>query len=124
MTREKILSVTKDDCIRQTFRCGGKGGQNVNKVETGVRWIHEPSGARAESREHRTQGQNEREAWLRLAKHPAMLYWIEQVTHGRKTEKEIEAEVERELNDPTITKTEVRVNKNQWREVSVEELDG
>jgi protein subunit release factor B len=122
MTREKILSVTKDDCTRQTFRCGGKGGQNVNKVETGVRWIHEPSGARAESREHRTQHQNEKEAWLRLAQHPAMLYWIEQVTHGRKTEKEIEADVERELNDPRLTKLEVKAGKNRWVEVTESDL--
>lgn len=40
--KEKVLlfSVTIKDCEVQTFRSGGKGGQNVNKVESGVRIIH------------------------------------------------------------------------------------
>ncbi len=43
-TREKILTVTIHDCEVQTFRAGGKGGQNQNKVSSGVRVIHHPSG--------------------------------------------------------------------------------
>ena len=122
--KEKVLTVTAKDCVRQTFRSGGKGGQNQNKVESGVRFIHEPSGARGESREHRTQHQNERAAWERMVNSPAFRYWVERVSRGQKTQKEMEAEVEREVNDPTITKTEVRINKNEWREVSPEELQG
>lgn len=64
--KELLFSVTKKDLIRQTFRSGGKGGQNQNKVESGVRFIHEPSGARGEARDSRDQKTNERNAFLRL----------------------------------------------------------
>jgi len=69
MNKLKVLlfSVTKDDCVFQTFRSGGKGGQNQNKVESGVRVIHPPSGAIGESREHRGQLQNKRAAFKRMA---------------------------------------------------------
>lgn len=35
--RKRVLSVTPADCILQTFRSGGPGGQNQNKRDTGVR---------------------------------------------------------------------------------------
>ena len=70
------VTVTAADCRRETFRCGGAGGQNVNKRDTGVRFVHEPSGAVGEGREHRTQQQNERAAWRRLAAHPKLQLWL------------------------------------------------
>ena len=66
MARELLFSITKDDFTIQTFRSGGKGGQNQNKRETGVRIIHNDSGARGESRNHRTQLANKKEAFRRL----------------------------------------------------------
>lgn len=67
MTRTRILSVTIHDCEVQHFRSGGKGGQNQNKRDTGTRVIHRPSGARGESREERSQLQNKRKAFVRMA---------------------------------------------------------
>lgn len=69
------LTVTIRDMEIQTFRSGGKGGQNQNKRDTGVRLIHHPSGARAESREHRTQGENKKAAFRKVASSYQFLVW-------------------------------------------------
>ncbi len=75
MAKKLLFSLTKKDFEIQTFRCGGKGGQNVNKVETGVRIIHEASGARAESCEQRHQHQNKMIAFKRLVESPKFKTW-------------------------------------------------
>ncbi len=73
--RELITSVSIHDCEVQTFRCGGHGGQNVNKRDTGVRVIHHPSGARGESREERSQLANKRAAFKRMAESWPFRQW-------------------------------------------------
>lgn len=73
--KKLLFSLTKKDFIVQTFRSGGKGGQNQNKVESGVRLIHPESGARGESRTHREQGRNKQEAFKRLVNSETFKKW-------------------------------------------------
>lgn len=73
--RRPLFSVTIADCLIQTFRAGGKGGQNQNKTESGVRIIHPPSGARGESREFRSQLENKRAAFRRMGSTAEFQKW-------------------------------------------------
>lgn len=56
------------ECRVDTFRSGGKGGQHQNKVESGVRLTHRPTGLVATSRRHRSQHRNREEALRRLSR--------------------------------------------------------
>ena len=78
--KEPLISVTKKDLRRDTYRCSGNGGQNVNKRDTGVRFTHPPSGAVGQSCDTRSQRQNEKLAFQRMANTNQFKNWIKRMS--------------------------------------------
>ena len=112
MNGEPAFSVTLDDCEVQVFRAGGKGGQKQNKTSSGVRIIHHPSGARGESREERSQLQNKKNAFRRMAETQKFRLWVRRTLfHLPSPEEQVEQDMA-----PKNLKTEL-FTEGSWQEM-------
>ncbi len=75
LREDEPIEIDEKDLRIDTYRSGGKGGQNVNKVETAVRVTHLPSGIVCACQNQRSQLQNKATAMQMLA---AKLFQVEQ----------------------------------------------
>ena len=110
--KELLFSVTKKDLKVDTFRAGGKGGQNQNKRNSGVRIRHPESGAVGESREERNQYQNKKIAFKRLVKNPKFKLWLNRKAKEVIDKKTLEQRVEEMMNEDNL---KIEINENgKW----------
>lgn len=113
--RELVFSVTLADCVVQTFRCSGNGGQNVNTRDTGVRIVHRASRAVGQSCDERSQLQNKRLAFRRMAGSKLFQAWVARQSHEYK---QIEARAakwaQQQVDNPDLLKVEV-FDGRKWR---------
>lgn len=110
----------RSDFRRETFRCGGKGGQKQNKTETGVRITDLVTGMSAEGREHRTQRQNQKAAFERLVSRLVAHYQAEE--RGRHEERFRAAE--RTVRTYNEKRGEVKCELTEFRARYDDVLDG
>jgi len=109
--KEPLLTLTKKDFRIDTFRSGGKGGQNQNKRDTGVRITHIETGISAESREERSQAQNKKIAFKRLCDNPKFKSWLKIESMYAK---EIKQKVDESMNSENL-KIEI-FEEGEWHE--------
>jgi peptide chain release factor 1 len=64
--KKSTIEIKPADLLIEFSRAGGKGGQNVNKVETAVRIVHKPSGLEVRCTAERSQSRNKDKAMMIL----------------------------------------------------------
>lgn len=116
MAKRLLFSVTQNDCRWDYARGSGKGGQKRNKTETAVRCTHLESGAVGQSDDTRSQHQNKRIAFRRMAESNKFKSWHKIETARRLgKQKQIDDNVDQQMK-PWNLKTEVWQDK--WVEIS------
>lgn len=113
MTKELLFSVTAGDCDWQYIRGTGPGGQKRNKTETKVRCVHRESGATGESDLTRSQHENKKIAFRKMAESKEFRIWHKLETARRLGDKlTIEEKVDKAMMETNLI-IEGRVN-DKW----------
>lgn len=116
--RELLFSVTTSNgLVVETFRSGGHGGQNVNKVETGARVKHPASGAVGQSTDERSQYQNKRIALKRMVATSKFQYWVQLQVREIENELSVEDWLEAEMAQTDHFRVEYKDDAGRWVEV-------
>lgn len=119
MPKQPLFSVTARDCEWSYTRGTGNGGQKKNKTSSAVHCTHLPSGAHGYSEASRSQGDNRRDAFEKMANTDKFQQWLKLEFMRRTGEMlAIEQAVEREM---ARVKTEIRID-GRWTEVRPDQL--
>jgi protein subunit release factor A len=115
LVRELLVRVTAKDCRWDYFRGSGKGGQKKNKKDNAVRCTHQASGAVGKSEEGRSQLQNKKKAFVRMAKTKEFNNWVRvEAARASGVLRDIEENVEKAMR-PNNIKIEVK-KEGRWVE--------
>ena len=120
MAKEILFRVTAADCDWEYMRGTGPGGQKRNKTESKVRCTHRDSGAVGESDETRSQHDNKRKAFVKMAESAKFKAWHKLETARRMGEMTTLNETVDNLMNPRYIKIEGKKN-GRW--VPLEECD-
>ena len=114
--RKPLFSITAKDCRWDYYRASGPGGQKKNKTSSAVRCTHEISGAVGKAEEHRSQSQNKKLAFRRMADSDKFRKWVK-VEMSRRMGKEAEIKnlLEKEMR-PINLKLETKGDDKKWTE--------
>lgn len=106
--KERLFSVTASDCEWSYRRGSGAGGQKRNKTSSAVRCVHRPSGAVGNAEDQRSQAQNKKLAFKRMAESKKFQRWL-RIESARQSGElaKIEENVDRAM-DPRNIKEEVK----------------
>jgi protein subunit release factor B len=104
------------DCDLEFFVAGGPGGQHRNKVETGVRLTHRPTGLVVTATERRSQSANREAAYERMAE---KLEILQRPRKPRKTTKP-SATSKRKRVEQKRKDSERKRSRSKWKAGSAE----
>ena len=120
MEKKLLFSVTAKDCDWSYTKGTGAGGQKRNKTSSAVHCRHKPSGAYGYSEASRSQHENKRDAFVKMANTKEFQHWNKMEAMRRMgVIDDINAKVDREML--INTKLEVRVD-GVWTEVKEHQL--
>lgn len=119
MDKRPLFSVTAQDCEWSYTRGTGAGGQKRNKTSSAVHCTHRASRAHGYSESSRSQLDNRRDAFEKMAATKEFQQWI-RLEYMRRTGEllAIEQAVERELQK---VKTEIKID-GRWTQVRPDQL--
>lgn len=118
--KELLFSVTASDCEWKFTKGTGSGGQKKNKTSSACHCMHRPSGAHGYSEASRSQHDNKRDAFVKMANTKEFKEWhhIESLKRNGMMAV-IDAEIEKSIKK---VKIEVHDENGRWKEVKESEL--
>lgn len=115
MERKLLFSVTAKDCEWSYTKGTGAGGQKRNKTSSAVHCTHKPSGAHGYSEASRSQLDNKRDAFVKMANTKEFQHWNRMEAMRRMgVLADIDQKIDREML--LNTKLEIRID-GKWTEV-------
>ena len=117
--KDPFFSITAKDCEWSYTKGTGAGGQKRNKTSSAVHCIHKASGAHGYSESSRSQLDNRKEAFRKMAETDKFKKWIH-IEYMKRTGEhyEVERQIQASLNK---VKVEVKID-GKWTQVNMDQL--